>query len=461
VNDVMRLHVTPGRRIAGEVAVPGDKSISHRWLLLGATADGEVRIEGLPRSLDVGSTAACLSRLAPAVRPALEVWSSRSAVTGEGHGSTWNREPSTLEVERLDLHGEGRASLQPHVGSLDCGNSGTTMRLLCGTVAASPFPTVLVGDRSLSSRPMERVARPLRLMGAEVETEHGHPPVTVRGAALRGVRFQPDVPSAQVKGAILLAGAAAEGSTTVVETIATRDHTERALRALGAPVSIDGDGVTISGPFQHGGFAGFVPGDVSSAVFLIAAAAVTAGELTVTSVGLNPSRLHVLEVLRRMGVTEEIRVEREEVGEPVGTIEIRAADGIGPVEVAPDELPLVIDEIPALVALAAHASGRSRFAGAGELRVKESDRLASLVDGVRSLGGEADVEGDDLLVRGGRISGGSASSAGDHRIGMALAVAALTATGPSVIDGIEAATVSFPGFVETLVALGADVEVRT
>jgi 3-phosphoshikimate 1-carboxyvinyltransferase len=247
----------------------------------------------------------------------------------------------------------------------------------------------------------------------------------------------------------------------VVETIATRDHTERALRALGAPVSIDGDGVTISGPFQHGGFAGFVPGDVSSAVFLIAAAAVTAGELTVTSVGLNPSRLHVLEVLRRMGVTEEIRVEREEVGEPVGTIDIRAADGIGPVEVAPDELPLVIDEIPALVALAAHASGRSRFAGAGELRVKESDRLASLVDGVRSLGGEADVQGDDLLVRGGRISGGSASSAGDHRIGMALAVAALAATGPSVIDGVEAATVSFPGFVETLVALGADVEVRT
>jgi 3-phosphoshikimate 1-carboxyvinyltransferase len=456
----MRLHVTPGRRISGEVAVPGDKSIAHRWLLLGATANGQVRIEGLPRSLDVASTVACLARLAPAARPALEAWASRSAVTDERHSSTWNREPSTLEVEELDLPGEGRGSLEAHADALDCGNSGTTMRLLCGVLAASSFSTVLAGDRSLNARPMERLARPLRLMGADVETQDGHAPITVRGAALHGMRFQPDVPSAQVKGAILLAGAAAEGTTTVVESIRTRDHTERALGAMGAPVATDGTNIAIDGPFQHRGFTGSVPGDASSAVFLIAAAAITGGDLTVPAVGLNPSRLHVLDVLRRMGVTIETTVEREEVGEPVGTIAVGAAGGIHPVEVAPDELPLVIDEIPALVAVAAHAPGLSRFAGAGELRVKESDRLSTLVEGVRSLGSDATVEGDDVLVRGGRLAGGSARSAGDHRIGMALAVAALAATGPSVIDGIEAAAVSFPGFVGSLGALGADVEER-
>jgi len=457
----MRLLVTPGRRISGRVAVPGDKSISHRWLLLGATADGEVRIEGLPPSLDVVSTAECLARLAPTARPALETWASRSAVTDERHGSTWNDEPSTLDVQRLELHGEGRGALEPYPDPLGCGNSGTTMRLLCGVVAASSFLTVLVGDASLSARPMERVARPLRLMGANVQTADGHPPITIRGAPLRGVEVEPSVPSAQVKGAILLAGAAAEGATTVSETVGTRDHTERALEALGAPLTTAGGRITIDGPFQHGGFTGVVPGDLSSAAFLIAAAAITGGELTLPWVGVNPSRLHVLEVLRRMGVIVEIRVEGEEVGEPVGTIRAGAVDGFRAVEVAPEELPLVIDEVPALVALAVHAPGRSRFAGAGELRVKESDRLSTLVDGVRSLGGEATVEGEDLLVRGGRLPGGSASSAGDHRIGIALAVASLAATGPSMIDGMEAAAVSFPGFVRSLIELGADVESRT
>jgi 3-phosphoshikimate 1-carboxyvinyltransferase len=456
----MRLHVTPGRRIAGRVAVPGDKSISHRWLLLGATADGEVRIEGLPRSRDVASTAGCLARLAPAVRPALEGWASWSAVTAERHGSTWNHDASTLDLQRLDLRGEGRGSLEPQPEALDCGNSGTTMRLLCGVLAASPFATVLAGDASLSARPMERVARPLRLMGADVETADGHPPIRVRGAALQGIRVEPEVPSAQVKGAILLAGAAAEGTTTVIEAVGTRDHTERALEALGAPVATAVGSVTINGPFQHGGFGGVVPGDLSSAAFLIVAAAITGGELTLPAVGLNPSRLHVLEVVRRMGVPVETRVEGQEVGEPVGTIGVGAVDAIRAVEVAPEELPLVIDEVPALVALAVHASGRSRFAGAGELRVKESDRLSTLVAGVRSLGGEATVEGDDLLVEGGRLPGGNAGSAGDHRIGIALTVASLAATDPSVIDGIEAAGVSFPGFVETLGGLGADVEAR-
>ena len=213
--------------------MPGDKSISHRWILLAATADGRSRLEGLPRSLDTTSTADCLALLVPPVRPALEAWGSSPGVTGERHGSTWNPEASTLDLEGLDLHGEGRGSLRPPGRDLPCGNSGTSMRLLAGLVASAPFTTVLRGDASLSGRPMERVAEPLRAMGADVTTEDGRPPLTIHGRDLRGIRFEARVPSAQVKGAVFLAALAAEGPTAVIEPVPTRDHTERALAALG------------------------------------------------------------------------------------------------------------------------------------------------------------------------------------------------------------------------------------
>jgi 3-phosphoshikimate 1-carboxyvinyltransferase len=451
--------VTPGATVGGEVRVPGDKSISHRWLLLAATANGRSRLQGLPRSLDIASTAACLSLLAPAARPALEAWATSPSVIDERDGSTWNRDASTLDLDTLDLRGEGRGSLRRPGRELDCGNSGTTMRLLAGLVAACPFDTVLIGDPSLSGRPMERVARPLREMGAEVTTEDGHPPLRISGSMLRGIRSVPEVPSAQVKGALLLAALAAEGTTTVAEAIPTRDHTERLLHALGAPIRSDGTEIVLEGPFQHEGFRGAIPGDPSSATFLLGSAALTGGTATILETGVNPTRLHVLDVLGRMGVEVKIDVEREELGEPVGRMHLRPAGVLRPVHVDARELPTVIDEVPLLAALAAHADGPSRFEGAGELRVKESDRLSVLAEGVRSLGGEADVVGDDLVLGGGGLAGGSARSTGDHRMAMALAVAALAARGPSEIDGVESSAVSFPGFFRLLDSMGADVEV--
>ena len=455
----MRAGVTPGRRVEGDARVPGDKSIAHRWLLLAATAEGRSRLLGVPRALDTLATTRCLAALAPPVRPALEAWGSRPGVADERHGSTWNDAPSTLDLDALDLRAEGLGSLRSaETGPLDCGNSGTTMRLLAGVVAACPFESVLAGDASLSRRPMERIAEPLRAMGADVRTTDGHPPIAIAGGRLVGARIEPTVPSAQVKSAVLLAGLAAEGTTTVLETVRTRDHTERALRALGATVDVEGTEVTLRGPFRHGGFDGTVPGDASAAAFLLAGAALTGGGISISGVGLNPTRLGYLDVLSRMGLEVEREVEVEENGEPRGTLRSSAVDGIAPVVVAADEMPFVIDEVPVLAALAVHADGESRFAGGRELRVKESDRLSALERGLSSLGGRIRVEGDDLVVEGGGIVGGAVVPADDHRIVMALVVAALAARGPSEIAGIEAASVSFPGFLRALTALGARIE---
>ncbi len=331
------------------------------------------------------------------------------------------------------------------------------MRLVAGVLASCAFESRLTGDVSLSARPMERVAGPLRAMGASVLTTEGHAPVVVRGGPLSGIAHVSAVPSAQVKSAVLLAGLAAEGETSVEEPARTRDHTERALEHLGASVRVAGARVTIE-PFRHGGFSGSVPGDVSSAAFLIAAAAVTGGPLTVADVGLNPTRTHLLEVLSRMGVRTRTEVQRHELGEPVGLLAIEAGGGLRGTTVTEDELPLLIDEVPVLAMLAAHAAGETWFLGAGELRVKESNRLGGVSDAIRTLGGAAEVEGDDLVVAGGGLRGGHASSAGDHRMAMALAVAALGAETAVTIEGMEAADVSFPGFVGTLGELGARVE---
>jgi 3-phosphoshikimate 1-carboxyvinyltransferase len=331
------------------------------------------------------------------------------------------------------------------------------MRLLAGVLAAASFTSVLAGDESLSVRPMERVAEPLRLMGADVRTSQGFPPVEIRGGRLTGIRYETPVASAQVKGAVLFAGLAAQGPTTVVEPAATRDHTERALSALGAPVRVEGRTIEL-GAFQHGGFRARVPGDVSSSAFLVAAAALTGGEVVIRGVGLNPSRLRFVDVMRRMGVRIDVRPTGEELGEPVGDLSAWISGGLAGTTVEAEELPLVIDEVPVLAALAAHGAGESRFSGAGELRVKESDRLTGLAELVRGLGGHAGVEGHDLVVAGGGLRGGSADARGDHRMAMTATVAALRATGGSTVEGIESATVSFPGFIPTLRALGASIE---
>ena len=325
-------------------------------------------------------------------------------------------------------------------------------------MAPGPFETVLTGDASLATRPMERVAAPLRAMGADVATRDGHPPMTIQGGELHGIRFEPEVPSAQVKGAVLLAALEADGATTVAESVPTRDHTERALGALGAPVRATEAGIVLAGHFRHEGFRGNVPGDPSSAAFLLGAAALTGGEISLTGVGLNPSRLAFLNVFERMGVEVDVEVEGSVLGEPVGTMHLASRGSVRPVHVGAGEVPLVIDEVPILAALAAHADGPSRFVGASELRLKESDRLSVLADGIRSLGGRADEDRDDLVIGGGGLAGGSARSAGDHRIVMALTVAATAAEASSEIDGAESAAVSFPGFFGLVRSLGADVE---
>jgi 3-phosphoshikimate 1-carboxyvinyltransferase len=332
------------------------------------------------------------------------------------------------------------------------------MRLLAGVLAAAPFESVLEGDKSLTTRPMERVAEPLRAMGADVRTTDGHPPVVVSGGPLRGIEHGTSVPSAQVKSAVLLAGLSAEGSTTVREPAPTRDHTERALAALGAPVQFE-PGLATVRAFEHEGFAAAVPGDVSSAAFLVAAAVLTGGAVAIEGVGLNPTRTRFVRVLERMGASLGSRIERMELGEPVGTLEVQPGSRLAGTTIDARELPLVIDEVPVLAMVAAYASDQTRFEGGAELRVKESDRLGGLVEAIRALGGDADLEGDDLVVGGDGLVGGEAKARGDHRMAMALAVAALAARGPVVIDGIEVAEVSFPGFEELLAALGARIEV--
>ncbi len=453
----MDIIVAPGGTLHGSTAVPGDKSISHRWLVLAATAEGSSRLVGLPPSLDVRSTAACLAGLTGKPRPSLDVFARNAVSFVEGAGSTWNAPEEQASRSTLEVEGEGRSGLIAPTSALECGNSGTSMRLLAGVLAAAPFRCVLTGDTSLSGRPMDRVAVPLREMGASIDTTDGHAPITVTGGDLAGIRFAPEIPTAQVKGAVLFAGAAATGRTTVVEVVATRDHTERAFEALGAPVHrLDGE-IHVSS-FQHEGFEGVVPGDPSSAAFLIAAAALTGSQVAITGVGLNPSRLHFLDIMQRMGVRTVQTVTGLQVGEPVGTIEVLGCDEIRAVRVEPNEIALIIDEVPVLAALAAHATSDSWFLEAAELRVKESDRLRATAAGIRSLGGHAADEGSDLVVAGGGLSGGRVEAGGDHRMAMAFTVGALAASGPCRIDGIEAADVSFPGFVQTLRALGAALE---
>lgn len=452
----MRITVRPGGTVRGQARVPGDKSISHRWLILTATATGRSELRGLPGALDVRSTARVLAALLPGgARVKLKGWASGSGPAPDGDRSTGNESeprPGTLAVEA-----RGRGALQAPGGPLDCGNSGTTMRLMAGVLASCPFEAELVGDASLSSRPMGRIAEPLRAMGAEVRTTDGHAPIAISGGRLRGIVHRCPVPSAQVKSAVLLAGLAAEGETTVSEPAATRDHTERALAALGAPVRVGEGSVTVSA-FAHPGFAGRVPGDVSSAAFLVAAAALTGSELAIHDVGLNPTRTRFLAVLDRMGVPTRTEVVRTELGEPVGDLLVEPCAGLVGTTVPGEELPLVIDEVPVLALLAAHAEGETRFAGAAELRVKESDRLAGPAEAIRALGGRAAAEGEDLVVGGGGLEGGRASTAGDHRMAMAIAVGALAARGPVEIDGMETADVSFPGFVRLLAGLGARIE---
>ncbi len=432
-----RIAVSPARAVSGVLRVPGDKSISHRYALLAAIADGPSTIANYAPGADCASTLACLVSLGTIV--------SRTPAPDDG-------DPPIVSIE-----GRGLRGLTAPSGPLDCGNSGSTMRMLGGVVAAHPFISTLIGDASLSRRPMRRIIGPLTQMGASVTAGPGdRPPVVIHGAHLTGMTFAPDTPSAQVKSAVLLAGLQAAGETRVTEPASTRDHTERALAAFGAVVDIQGRTMTLRGGQRLSGRTLRVPGDLSSAAFMaVAAAAMPGSDITITNVGLNPSRAGLLDVLRRFGALVETTIEDEWNGEPVGRLRVRHG-AMRDLVIAPEEVPEVIDELPVLATLGTFG-GSVTVSGAGELRVKESDRIAELVAGLRAMGADAEERPDGFQIRAGaRLTGGTVHAVHDHRLAMAFAVAALGATGPTLIEGADAVAVSYPAFFEDLERLARE-----
>ena len=432
----MRYTVAPTRKVAGTLTVPGDKSISHRALMLGGLAVGTTTIEGFLDSEDCLATMRAMQALGVRIeRPA----------------------PRTVHV-----HGVGLRGLQAASAPLDMGNAGTAMRLMTGLLAGQAFDSVLVGDASLMRRPMERAAIPLRAMGAGIETESGRPPVRIRGGRrLAGFEYALPVASAQVKSAILLAGLYAEGATTVVEPAVTRDHTERMLIGFGADVEADRGTITVRPPASLSATSLTVPGDFSSAAFLIVAATLAAEpSVTIRNVGINPTRTGLLDMLGLMGARIRVVNHRSAGAEPVADLVVSRADLRG-VEVPRELVPLAIDEFPAFFVAAACADGDTLVTGAEELRVKESDRIAAMAAGLAELGVATEIRPDGLRVHGvgarGRLGGGRIDSCGDHRIAMAFAIASVRAQAPIEIDDVANVATSFPGFVATARKLGMDV----
>ena len=425
--------VEPARRLRGRLRVPGDKSISHRYALLAALAGGTSTISGYSTGADCRSTLRCLR--------ALGVDIEETAETGE---------TSTVTVA-----GRGIGAFVRPAQALDAGNSGTTMRLLAGILAGHPFDTVLTGDASLQRRPMRRIIDPLQRMGGHVDATDGRPPLRIRGGALEGIAYAPPVASAQVKSAVLLAGLHARGITRVRERTPTRDHTERALEAFGAPVTRADGAVAVAGGSPLHPLALGVPGDPSSAAFwAVTAAAVPDSDVTLEAVGLNPTRTAFLDILRRAGADVEMDVANTSGGEPSGSIRIRPGR-LRDVEIGATEVPALIDELPVLGALAAHGPA-VEVTGAAELRHKESDRITALAAGLRAIGVRVEERPDGFRAeRDGTPAGGTVDAAGDHRLAMAFAVAALAGAGPSVIAGAGVVDVSYPGFFSALDALRA------
>lgn len=441
-----RVVVLPASPLVGAIRVPGDKSISHRAAIIGAIAHGLTEIENYAPGQDCASTLACLRGLG------VKIEMGGDQERGEAQG-----DPSAAGGT-VRVWGEGFAGLEEPGDVLDAGNSGTTMRLLAGVLAACDFFTVLSGDASLRRRPMERVAKPLREMGARIDGRGGAglAPLGIRGGRLRGITFESPVASAQVKSAVLLAGLNAEGTTRVIEPALSRDHTERMLRFFGADVlgGNGGPGVAVSGGVRLTGQRVAVPGDMSSAAFWAAAAAmIPRSDLTIQGVGVNPTRVGFIEALREMGARVAFARMRESGGEPVADVSVAPGE-LRAIDVESEAVPGLIDEVPLLAVVATQASGTTRIRGAGELRLKESDRLAAIVTELRKLGADVTAEKDELRITGPTRLEGQAviESGGDHRIAMALAVAGLAAATGSVtvISGAECAAISYPGFWDVL-----------
>jgi 3-phosphoshikimate 1-carboxyvinyltransferase len=428
----MHYLIQPGAVGDADLTVPGDKSVSHRAIMLGSIAEGVTEVSGFLEGEDCLATMKAFRAM---------------GVTIERPGDT-----------ELRIHGVGLRGLQAPRGELDLGNSGTAMRLLAGMLAGQAFSATLTGDESLTGRPMQRVITPLVTMGASIESREGRPPLLVRGnPSLSGVEYTLPVASAQVKSAVLLAGLYAEGMTVVTEPAITRDHTERMLRAMGVPVSAEAGRIGIEGPATLRASPVSVPADLSSAAFIILAALLARkADVVVRNVGVNPTRTGLLDILSAMGAAISLDNPRTLGEEPVADIRVRSSKLRG-IEVDPARVSLAIDEFPVLFVAAAAAEGTTRFSGIGELRVKESDRIAAMAAGLRALGIAVEEFDDGAVVAGGRFSGGTVESFGDHRIAMSFAVAGTVADEPVKVLDVAAVDTSFPDFEGCLRRLGADI----
>jgi 3-phosphoshikimate 1-carboxyvinyltransferase len=417
--------ISPARNIEGSLRLPGDKSISHRYALLGGLAGGTTRLTNFSTGADCASSLSCVEAL----------------------GATVTRQGTSVEIAGVGGHFHAPAS------SLDCGNSGSTMRMLAGLLAAQSGSFTLAGDASLSRRPMERVRKPLAQMGARLDLTEGHAPVAIHGAALTGIDYTTPVPSAQVKTAVLFAGLQAQGTTVVREAVRTRDHSELALRAFGATVVRSLESISIAGGQTLTGIEAEVPGDLSSAAFFLCAAALFPGSnLIFDALGLNPTRATLLDVLTALGAHIGVLNLEEKQGELVGTVQVNAPrDGLTGTTISGVLSAQLIDELPVLAAIGPHTQHGIRIRDAKELRVKESDRIALVAANLRAMGAEV-VEVEDGLDVPGRqtLHGAEIDSGGDHRIAMAFAATALRAEGDTLIRGADSAAISFPEFFDLL-----------
>lgn len=419
--------IRPAKNLAGSVRLPGDKSISHRYAMLGAIADGTTKLENFSTGADCASTLGCLRTLAV----------------------KWERNGGSVVI-----HGRG-AKLQAPSAALDCGNSGSTIRMLSGILAGQEFTSELVGDESLSRRPMARIIQPLDMMGAKIEAANGgRPPLRVTGARLKAIDYKLPVASAQVKTSLLFAGLYANGTTRIEEPIQTRDHGELALQAFGAQLDRRMREVSIEGGQKLHAIEATVPGDISSAAFFLCAAGLFPNsQLTVPGLLLNPTRARLLDVLMGLGLRLTMSELEEQHGELVGTLHVQGGTLKG-VRIAEGDAAALIDEIPVLAAIAPYTSDGIEIRDARELRVKESDRIASVATNLRLMGTAVEEFDDGLRIPGGqRLHGASLDSFGDHRIAMAFAVAALRADGKTEITGADAAVISYPEFFNTLESL--------
>lgn len=425
--------LTATRGLRGEITVPGDKSISHRALMFASLAKGKSQISGLLQGEDCLATLRAFRALGVSV--------------------------DAQEDTRLNVHGVGLHGLQEPIDVIDCGNSGTTMRLMSGILAAQPFFSVLTGDQYLRKRPMKRIVEPLGNMGARIFGRGGNnrAPLAIVGGSLNPVEYRSAIASAQVKSAVLLAGMQTEGATTVYEPHLSRDHTERMLRYFGVELESFAGGARVTGPVALEGRDLEVPGDISSAAFfLVAGLIVPHSELLLKNVGINPTRSGIIDILRQMGGAIELLNEREQCGEPVADLLVTSSQ-LGGIDINGELVPRAIDEFPVIAVAATFADGITRITDAAELRVKETDRIEAVCTSLNKLGGQVEPLDDGLCITGtGHLNGGSVSSCGDHRIAMSMAVASLQASSVVTIDDTACTETSFPGFWSLLEQIRQD-----